>query len=156
MRAFSASQENANEVCAEIAGDEYDEAPVVTCKFTSQGPALPGGASVHILELLLEDDSYGEIFLAYVVMHTEEEWAIYEQLGEAYEIPGESLEYSLGKPQHQGDRIRIKSTEIATTFDNTGDADADVDEEVERTTYLTTCSIRDGECEREEDDELID
>ncbi len=136
---------DADRLCAQAREWEFDEEQVLSCKLGAGVAAGPG--RVDILEVTIEEAGYGEMTHALLVLQSPGEEPLFEALGEAHDVPGESVSYSLSPLQVDGDRVGVTVTETTTTYPNTGDPDGPSGEYDETSSRTLVCDLVEGVCD---------
>lgn len=114
-------------------------------EFKRGGITLPGDARADVLECTYNEPTNGEMVAAYLVIRvTGEEFVTSEALGEAYEVPGNSVSYRLGRVERVGTGVRIRVTNTDTIYPNTGYPEASSRPEVDNSRREINCT-RDAE-----------
>lgn len=125
-----------------------EETEILDCEFLAGGRDLGAGRRFELLRIRFSEGGVDELDQIHAVLRSVEE-VHSEVLAESTEVPGETVEGTVGKVKLADGRLVISSRETVTTYPNTGDPDADADEQVEITEYSTTCVVEDLSCERE-------
>lgn len=114
-------------------------------EFKRGGITLPGDARADVLECAYNDPTNGEVVAAYLIIRvTGDDFVTSEELGEAYEVPGNSVSYRLGRVERVGTGVRIRVTNTDTIYPNTGDPEASSRPEVDNSRREINCT-RDAE-----------
>lgn len=114
-------------------------------EFKRGGITLPGDARADVLECTYNEPTNGEMVAAYLVIRvTGEEFVTSEALGEAYDVPGMSTSYRLGRLERAGTGVRIRVTNTDTIYPDTGDPESSSRPEVESARVNVSCT-RDAE-----------
>ena len=145
--ALSTTAEEASAICEELGLEE-----IITCAFREGSQALPGGAQADLIEAQTEDPARGETKSLVLVVRVpnDPDLTTTLELGEAYDVPGESVSYEVGSFSVDGDTLSLPYSNIATTYPNTGDPDEPTGEYTERDDMVARCT-RDGDfwdCEK--------
>lgn len=138
-------------ICASL---EDDPSSLRRSAFRRGGVTLADGSRADVLECASSDAVNGETVRAYLVIRTPgEAYVTSTMLGEAYDVPGNSLSYRLGRLERRPTGVRMQATQTDTIYPCTGDPSESCPPEVERARVTVSCA-RDPEygtydCERE-------
>lgn len=112
------------------------------------GIALPGDARADVVECVYNEPMYGEVVAAYLVIRIAGESEVAsEELGQTYDVPGESVTYRLGRIERAGEGVRVRVTLTDTIYPDTGEPGSNR-REVDTSRRTVTCA-------REPDPEFV-
>ncbi|MCB9661704.1 MAG: hypothetical protein H6726_28925 [Sandaracinaceae bacterium] len=137
-----------------LCADLVDDPDLVrSCAFLRGGVTLPEAARADVLEFVVDDTSYGETRRAYLVVRTPGvDYTTTRELGEAYDIPGSSVGYRLGRLQRTAQGVRIQVTLTDETFAYTGEPGVHGPRDVETVRAMFVCTRQDDgyyDCDRD-------
>lgn len=138
-------------LCASLVGEPDT---LRRSEFKRGGVTLPNDSRADVLECEYLDPTSGEVVAAFLVIRTAgADYVTTEDLGQAYEVPGMTAAYRLGRIERVATGVRIRVTGTDTFYPETGDPDSSGRAEVESSRVVVTCTLNaeygSYDCERQ-------
>lgn len=128
----------ATALCAAVV---EDESTLQASAAGAGGLQLPDGARADVLACTVDDAMSGEVVLVFVAVSGPDGALVASAaLADAYEVPGLSRSYELGRLERHAGGVRLEVTQTVTIYPCTGDPADPCPPEVERTSSVATCT----------------